>query len=321
MILYSISAMAASSWIECQSLEEDIFFYYKRIAIVGGRVSSAMADNGFSDGRMAGAQKKHFRDSFTGLPKLPTPTKTETQRKQTTKQQLSLLLRRGETEILTTTIHKRFAMVAIGFGGQSKEGENGKRKEGTIGDADAKIIIIGDSAVGKSKLVERYVDGDYGPRRLSTHALSIYRKDVSIGKDDNNSATVDFWDTAGREKFNSMHAAYYHEAHACIMVFDVTRKETYVNLEHWYRDLRKHRPAIPCIVVANKVDVDYMVTKKNFAFAREHNLPFFFASSADGMNVAKVFDEAARAGLEHRKYGERDFLTECLELYNNPLST
>jgi hypothetical protein len=70
MILYSISAMAASSWIECQSREGDIFFY-KRIAIVGGRVSSAMADNGFSDGRMAGAQKKHFRDSFTGLPKLP----------------------------------------------------------------------------------------------------------------------------------------------------------------------------------------------------------------------------------------------------------
>jgi Rab-like protein 2 len=146
---------------------------------------------------------------------------------------------------------------------------------------------------------------------------------VSIGKDDNiSTATFDFWDTAGREKFNSMHAAYYHEAHACIMVFDVTRKETYVNLEHWYRDLRKHRPAIPCIVVANKVDVDYMVTKKNFAFAREHNLPFFFASSADGMNVAKVFDEAARAGLEHRKYGERDFLTECLDLYGNkPLST
>jgi Rab-like protein 2 len=211
-----------------------------------------------------------------------------------------------------------FTMVAIDFGGQSNKGENGKRDDETIGDSDVKIIIIGDSGVGKSKLVERYVNGDYDPRRLSTHALSIHRKAVNNGKDGNNStAIVDFWDTAGREKFNSVHSAYYYQANACILVFDVTRKESYVNLENWYLDLRKYCPNIPCIVVANKVDVDYMVIKKNFEFPREHNLPFFFASSADGMNVVTVFNEAVRAGLDQRKYGEKDFLTECLQLFNN----
>ncbi|KAL3823190.1 hypothetical protein ACHAXA_010074 [Cyclostephanos tholiformis] len=210
-------------------------------------------------------------------------------------------------------------MVAIDFGGKSKEGEYGNRSEGTIiVYSDVKIVVIGDSAVGKSKLVERYVTGDYDPRRLSTHALSIYRKAVNYDMDDEHfTAMADIWDTAGREKFNSMHAAYYYQAHACILVFDVTRKETYVNLENWYLELRKYRPTIPCIVVANKVDVDHMVTKKNFEFPREHNLPFFFASSAEGMNVVMIFDEIVRAGLDYRKHGTKDLLTECLELFGN----
>ncbi|XP_010150293.1 PREDICTED: rab-like protein 2A, partial [Eurypyga helias] len=65
---------------------------------------------------------------------------------------------------------------------------------------------------------------------------------------------VNFWDTAGQERFQSMHASYYHKAHACIMVFDVQRKVTYKNLNSWYKELREFRPEIPCVVVANKID-------------------------------------------------------------------
>ncbi|KAL7552172.1 hypothetical protein ACHAWF_015396 [Thalassiosira exigua] len=185
------------------------------------------------------------------------------------------------------------------------------------GEPDVKVIILGDSAVGKSKLVERYLIDDYNPRRLSTHALTLYRKSVNIGEGDGSTVTVDFWDTAGQEKFNSMHPSYYYRAHVCIMVFDVTRKQTYLNLKHWYGELRQHCPTIPCILVANKVDVDYMVTRKDFKFPRDHNLPFFFVSSADGTNVVKVFEEAVCAGLGQRKYGEKDFLSECLELFED----
>jgi len=193
----------------------------------------------------------------------------------------------------------------------------GKAEEGQRINSDVKVIIIGDVAVGKSKLVERYLTGDYDPRRLTT-PLSLYRKAVAIGKDnDKSTVTVDFWDTAGGEKFNSLHAAYYYRADVCILVFDVTRKGTYLSLEQLYKDLRKHRPTLPCIVVANKVDVDYNVTRKNFEFPREHNLPFFFASAADGMNVIKIFEEAVCAGLGQRKYGENEFLTECLALYDS----
>ncbi|KAL7478948.1 hypothetical protein ACHAW6_004700 [Cyclotella cf. meneghiniana] len=194
---------------------------------------------------------------------------------------------------------------------------DGSSSEDTLGEPDVKVIILGDSAVGKSKLVERYLLDDYNPRRLSTHALTLYRKNITLG--DEKHVKVDFWDTAGQEKFNSMHPSYYYKAHVCVLVFDVTRKQTYLNLTHWFQELRAYCPNIPCILVANKVDVDYMVTKKNFKFPKDNNIPFFFVSSADGTNVVKVFEEAVYAGLGQRKYGEKDFLSECLELFEDEM--
>lgn len=73
-------------------------------------------------------------------------------------------------------------------------------------------------------------------------------------------AVTDFWDTAGQERFSSMHPSYYYRAHACILVFDVTRKATYKNLSEWYGELRQYCEGIPCLLVANKIDVDYNVS-------------------------------------------------------------
>jgi small GTP-binding protein len=61
-------------------------------------------------------------------------------------------------------------------------------------------------------------------------------------------------DTAGQERFNSMHPSYYYRAHACILVFDVTRKVTYQHLQEWYNELQQHRPGLPTLVIANKID-------------------------------------------------------------------
>lgn len=59
--------------------------------------------------------------------------------------------------------------------------------------------------------------------------------------------------------FNRMHPSYYYRAHCCILVFDVTRKVTYQHLSDWYAELREYCPDIPCVLVANKIDVDYNV--------------------------------------------------------------
>lgn len=125
---------------------------------------------------------------------------------------------------------------------------------------------------------------------------------------------VDFWDTAGQERFASMHPSYYHKAHACILVFDVTRKVTYQNLQNWYKELRLYCETIPCICIANKIDVDLNVTSKAFAFPKTHNLPFYFVSAADGTNVVKIFEETVNLAWQYRNSGEKDFVSEVLEL-------
>ena len=99
---------------------------------------------------------------------------------------------------------------------------------------------------------------------------------------------ADLWDTAGQDCFSSMHPSYYYKAHACIMVFDVTRKITYKHLQKWWDELQIHQPGIPTILVANKIDIDKEVTNKKFAFAEKNNLPFFFVSASDGTNVVRV---------------------------------
>ncbi|KAM9684908.1 rab-like protein 2B isoform 6-T11 [Dama dama] len=174
-------------------------------------------------------------------------------------------------------------------------------------DDNVKIICLGDSAVGKSKLMERFLMDGFQPQQLSTYALTLYKHTAVV---DGKTVLVDFWDTAGQERFQSMHASYYHKAHACIM-----RKITYKNLSTWYTELREFRPEIPCIVVANKID-DMKMTQKSFNFARKFSLPLYFVSAADGTNVVKLFNDAIRLAVSY-KQNSRDFMDEVLQELEN----
>lgn len=251
-------------------------------------------------------------------------------------------------------------------------------KEGAAGDlpdADLKIILLGDSAVGKSKLLERYLMNDFNPRQLSTYALTLYRQVVymndetqeivlnppahsdvtpspvkssrSASEDKASSSTyynkdmdcevkvspskhkancytsysIDYWDTAGQEVFTALHPSYYYATTACILCFDVTRKLTYTHLNDWYNEYNSYcskstggeTSLPPCILVANKIDVDYNVTKKEFKFASRHNLPFFFVSAADGTNVVKVFHQAIKEAINYKNSGG-DVLSDVLAM-------
>ncbi|XP_046581778.1 rab-like protein 2A [Haliotis rubra] len=181
-------------------------------------------------------------------------------------------------------------------------------KKGDSEDVKVKIICLGDSAVGKSKLVERFLMDGYKPQQLSTYALTLFNHKTELnGKQ----ISVDFWDTAGQERFNNMHPSYYHQAHACVMVFDTTRKVTYKNLPNWLKELREYRPEIPCLCVGNKIDVDNSVTQKGFNFAKKHNMPFYFVSASDGTNVVKLFKDAVRAAVDY-KNNSTDFMDEVM---------
>lgn len=194
----------------------------------------------------------------------------------------------------------------------TSDGPQGEELSLLTGSNAVKVILLGDSAVGKSKLVERFLLDGYRPHQLSTYALTLYRYNHKVP--DGEDIAVDFWDTAGQERFNSMHPSYYYKANACIMVFDVTRKITYKNLEKWWNELQEYCKGIPTIVVANKIDIDYKVTSKNFAFASKRKLPFFFVSASDGTNVVKVFNSAIMAGQKRKEAPKDDFYNDVLDL-------
>lgn len=179
------------------------------------------------------------------------------------------------------------------------------------GGVNVKVICLGDSAVGKSKLVERFLMDGYKPEQNSTFALTLFKYKTEI---DGGPVEVDFWDTAGQERFSNIHPSYYHNAMACILVFDISRKITYKNLSEWYKELRSYRPDIPVIVVANKIDIDMSVTKKSFNFSKKHNLPFYFVSASDGTNVVKIFKLAIEKAVQYKKSPNKDFVDEMLDL-------
>ena len=112
-----------------------------------------------------------------------------------------------------------------------------------------------------------------------------------------------------------MHPAYYHDAQCCILVFDVTRKPTYKNLEKWLSELRKYREHIPVIVACNKIDTDPSVTSKAFAFADKHKLPLHYVSAADGTNVVALFQTAIAEAAQYKANPkEEDFMSQVVSL-------
>ncbi|KAG5470586.1 hypothetical protein LSCM1_01831 [Leishmania martiniquensis] len=174
-----------------------------------------------------------------------------------------------------------------------------------------KLILLGDSAVGKSKLVERFLMQRYIPVQMSTYALTLYRYDFVT--EDGEEVDVDIWDTAGQERFATVHPSYYHDAHACILVFDSTRKATYKNLEKWLSEMRNYREHIPCIVACNKIDTDPSVTTKSFAFAEKHSFPLYYVSAADGSNVVQLFENAISTAAAYKKNPAKDdFMTQVI---------
>ncbi|KAJ1498700.1 Rab-like protein 2A [Coelomomyces lativittatus] len=179
--------------------------------------------------------------------------------------------------------------------------------------SNLKIILLGDSAVGKSKLIERFLIQSYSHYTSSTRALSIY-KYTQPHPITNDPINIDFYDTAGQERFASMHAGYYYSAHACLLCFDLTRKTTYKNLNNWYNELRHHRPNIPVIVLANKVDEQKDMAGRDFKFALDNQLEVIFVSACDGTNVLHAFQEIIKRAIQYKESDQRDFMDDVLEL-------
>jgi Ras-related protein Rab-5B/Ras-related protein Rab-5C len=158
-----------------------------------------------------------------------------------------------------------------------------------------KLVLLGESAVGKSSLVLRFVKGQFHEYQESTIGAAFLTQTVVV--DD---ATIKFeiWDTAGQERYHSLAPMYYRGAQVAIVVFDITSQETFVRAKTWVKELQ--RQASPNIVIAlagNKSDLAdkrFVETEEAQAYADENGLLFMETSAKTASNVNEIFMAIAR---------------------------
>ena len=193
------------------------------------------------------------------------------------------------------------------FGGKSKKNDSEpkvrmskafeeKEKEKLY---EIKIVLLGDEAVGKSSLVQRFCTGKFEDKHITTIGGAYIQKDVKLKNGD--ILKLHIWDTGGQEKFRSVASLYYKDAAAAILVYDVSNPETLESLEYWIKELDKNvgKSNLIITVAGNKCDLPSDIKKisnsEGKKFCKENNIPVFNETSAKtGVGVKELFTSLAQ---------------------------
>jgi Ras-related protein Rab-1A len=154
-----------------------------------------------------------------------------------------------------------------------------------------KLILGGEGGVGKTSMVHRFVEDSFQTDYKSTIGTSIMKKECEFAGLDSRVRFV-IWDLAGQAQFKRVRQSYLANAEAGILVYDVTRRETFDNLESWYNEAKDVSPSISLILVGNKIDLveDRVVTKEEGEeMAKNLNLSYIETSAKTGENINDAF--------------------------------
>lgn len=158
-----------------------------------------------------------------------------------------------------------------------------------------KYIIVGDTAVGKSCLLLQFTDKRFQPVHDLTIGVEFGSRVVTV---DSHQIKLQIWDTAGQEKFRSITRSYYRGAAGALLVYDITRRETFEHLSSWLEDCRKYsNQNIIIMLIGNKVDLDSkraVTRQEGEEFAKKNGLYFLETSAKTADNVEQAFLESAR---------------------------
>jgi small GTP-binding protein len=157
-----------------------------------------------------------------------------------------------------------------------------------------KVLLLGDSSVGKTCFLLRYCDKSFQDVHLSTIGLDYRLKSMTLKN--NKNIKLQIWDTAGQDRFRAITKNYYKGANGIILIYDVTNMQTYENVKNWISQIKEEaNPNVIIYLVGNKIDVpdDQRLVKAEDGqkIADEFNLPFNEASAKDGTNVNEIFQE------------------------------
>lgn len=175
-----------------------------------------------------------------------------------------------------------------------------------------KYIIIGDTGVGKSCLLLQFTDKRFQPVHDLTIGVEFGARMITI---DNKQIKLQIWDTAGQEAFRSITRSYYRGAAGALLVYDITRRETFSHLTTWLEDARQHsNSSMVIMLIGNKCDLDSrreVKKEEGEAFAREHGLIFMETSAKTAANVEEAFINTAKEIYEKIQEGVFDINNEA----------
>jgi len=157
-----------------------------------------------------------------------------------------------------------------------------------------KVMLVGDSGVGKTALLRRVCENKFTEEFESTIGVDYMSLFEEV---DNMLIKLQLWDTAGQERFRTITSNYYKRAHAIFLVYDVSNEQSFDNLSTWLNDILLFRGTIPKILLGNKSDLKKrreVSKEKGAAFAKEQNMLFFETSAKTSTEVDEAFQSMAR---------------------------
>ena len=155
-----------------------------------------------------------------------------------------------------------------------------------------KIVLIGDTSVGKTNILSKYLTDEFDPESKATVGVEFGTKNFKI---ENNIVKVQIWDTAGQERYRSITNAYYKGAKGALLVYDITNKKSFDNLDRWISDLKTNGDEkISIVLLGNKSDLEsqrVISTEEGKNKAELFKFAFMETSALNGNNIEKAFDE------------------------------
>ncbi len=158
-------------------------------------------------------------------------------------------------------------------------------------DQKIKIMILGETLVGKTAIITRYTKKIFAENYLTTVGIDFQNKQLNInGKKIN----VEIWDTAGQERFRNIAKTYFQSSDGFLLVYDITSKDSFNKLNDWYDQIKLSAPEnSKCIIAGNKSDLEekrQVKKEEGEKFASDNNLKFYETSAKDDKNINIVFE-------------------------------
>ncbi|XP_054710748.1 ras-related protein Rab-23-like [Uloborus diversus] len=161
-----------------------------------------------------------------------------------------------------------------------------------------KVVVVGNGAVGKSSMIQRYCKGIFTNAYKKTIGVDFLERQIDYNGED---VRLMIWDTAGQEEFDAITKAYYRGAQACVLVFSTVDRDSFKAIESWKRKVENECGEIPTVLVQNKIDlIDHATVAKDEAelLARRLKLDFFRISVKEDYNVSEVFRHLVKRYLD-----------------------